>query len=153
MKLMSPTRLILAGVLFGLSLSPLSAENYSGIVRLRGEVQNEAKPGSLSLRLDGQLTGKRSGDKVNMTGGGLLRSTTDAIVDTTFTGRLRTNMRLTSRPGAPGKLVRTNDLVVVRVTKTHVILPIGRIKLERPIDGTIASKQRIKGFGRLTLKG
>jgi hypothetical protein len=62
-------------------------------------------------------------------------------------------MRLTSRPGAPGKLVRTNDLVVLRITKTHVILPIGRIKLERPIDGTLATKQRIKGFGRITLKG
>ena len=55
-------------------------------------------------------------------------------------------------PGAPGKLVRTNDLVVVRVTKTHVILPIGRIKLDRPIDGSLITKQRIKGFGRITLK-
>ncbi|MBL9156655.1 MAG: hypothetical protein JNJ70_04265 [Verrucomicrobiales bacterium] len=152
MKLISPTRLIFAGVLLGLSISPLSAENYSGVVRLRGEMQNDAKPGSISMRLDGQLTGKRSGDKVNMTGGGLFRSTTDAIVDTTFTGRLRTNMRLTSRPGAPGKLIRTNDLVVVRVTKTHVILPIGRIKLDRPIDGSLITKQRIKGFGRITLK-
>jgi hypothetical protein len=104
------------------------------------------------MSLDGQLTGKRSGDKANMTGGGLLRSTTDAITDTTFTGRLQTNMRLTTRPGSPGKLVRTNDLVVVRVTKRYVILPYGRIKLERPIDGALVTRQRIKGFGRLTLK-
>lgn len=152
MKTLSPTRLLLATLLLGLA-SPLSAEKYSGIVRLRGEMQNEAKPGSISMRLDGRLTGKRSGDKVNMTGGGLFRSTTDGIVDTTFTGRLRTNMRLTSRPGSPGKLVRSNDLVVLRVTKNFIVLPIGRIKLERPIDGTLASKQRIKGFGRITLKG
>lgn len=143
--------MLLATLLLGLA-SPLSAENYSGVVRLRGQMQNDAKPGSLSMRLDGQLTGKRSGDKVNMTGGGLLRSTTDAIVDTTFTGRLKTNMRLTSRPGAPGKLVRTNDLVVVRVTRRFIILPFGRIKLERPIDGALLTKQNIKGFGRITLK-
>lgn len=151
MKTLSPTRLLLATLLLGLA-SPLFAETYSGVVRLRGEMQNDAKPGSLSMRLDGKLTGKRSGDKVNMTGGGLFRSTTDAIVDTTFTGRLETNMRLTSRPGAPGQLVRTNDKVVIRVTRRYVILPIGRIKLERPIDGALITKQRIKGFGRITLR-
>ena len=151
MKTLSPTRLLLATLLLVLA-TPLSAETYSGIVRLRGEIQNDAKPGTISMSLDGQLTGKRSGDKANMTGGGLLRSTTDAITDTTFTGRLQTNMRLTTRPGSPGKLVRTNDLVVVRVTKRYVILPYGRIKLERPIDGALVTRQRIKGFGRLTLK-
>jgi hypothetical protein len=61
-------------------------------------------------------------------------------------------MRLTTRPGSPGKLVRTNDIVVARVTKRYVILPYGRIKLERPIDGALVTRQRIKGFGRLTLK-
>jgi hypothetical protein len=48
--------------------------------------------------------------------------------------------------------VRTNDIVVARVTNRYVILPYGRIKLERPIDGALVTRQRIKGFGRLTLK-
>ncbi|PAW62962.1 MAG: hypothetical protein B9S36_05695 [Verrucomicrobiia bacterium Tous-C2TDCM] len=152
MKLLCPTRLLLAALLFGLHL-PLSAETYSGVVRLIGEVQNDAKPGSLSMRFEGQLTGRGSGDRVNVTGGGLLRSTTDAITDTTFTGRLKTNLRLTSRPGEPGKLVRSNDVEVVRVTKRYLILPMGRIRLERPINGARGSEQEIRGVGRITLRG
>ena len=144
-------RLLLCGLALGLT-SSLSAETYSGIVRLRGEVQNEAKPGSISFNLRGQLTGKKSRDKANVTGGGLFRSTTDTIVDTTFEGRLKTYLKLTSRPGSPGGLVRSNRKVVVRVSRNFVVFPGGRIKLDRPIDGNIAERQRISGAGKITLR-
>lgn len=144
-------RLLLCGIALGCATT-LSAETYSGIVRLRGEIQNEAKPGSISFNLRGTLTGKKSRDKANMTGGGLFRSTTAAIVDTTFDGRLRTYMKLTSRPGSPGRLIRSNDRVTVRVSRNFVVFPGGRIKLDRPIDGNIAERQRISGAGRVTLR-
>jgi len=134
-----------ASLLLGASillLAPASqAETFRGKVLLRGTIQNEAKPGSLSFVMTGRLTSPKSNDVATVTGGGLFRSTTDAIDNTTFTGPLKVNVNLA------GKISRSRDRVTIKVNRRSITFPGGTIKLDRPINPNRVTNQRIKGKG------
>jgi hypothetical protein len=104
-------------------------------------MQNEAKPGSLSFVITGRLTSPKSSDVATVTGGGLFRSTTDAIDNTTFTGPLKVNVN------RAGKISRSRDRVTIKVNRRTITFPDCKIKLDRPIDPNRVAKQRIRGKG------
>lgn len=156
-----PTRLPMRPIFFPALLSPatvvalalaatpaLRAERVAGRISLRGEVQNAAKPGSISFTYSGQLTGAATGDKINVTGGGLFRSTTDAIVDTTFQGDLTSYRRYPTTMTQSGKLQKIvlEDLRVV-VSRRFVRFGRTRVTLERALDPDKTDIQRIRGRG------
>lgn len=127
---------------------PASAKDlYVGRISLTGEMQNDAKPGSISFTFKGQVNSTTSRDVANVSGGGLFRSNTDAIVNTTFTGKLKTYARLPIRPGGGGQLVRSNKTVTVRVRGRVVTFPGGKVTLKRPINATRLTPQKIRGTG------
>jgi len=137
--------------LLALAAMPLlRAETVSGPITLKGEMQNAAKPGSISFTYSGQLTGSSTGDKVNVTGGGLFRSTSDAIDGATFRGDLTTYRRFPTtvlRPGRLQKRVIKNALVTVR--GRFVTFPGAKVTLDRAIDGAKEEVQKIRGKGRM----
>lgn len=115
---------------------------FRGDVRLRGKIQNAAKPGSLSFVMTGRMTSRTSDEVATVTGGGLFRSTTDAITKTTFTGPLKINVNVA------GEMTRTQDVSRIKVSRRAIRFPGGEVRLDRPIKGNIKSKQRIKGKGK-----
>lgn len=121
---------------------------FRGEVRLRGSIQNEAKPGSLTFVMNGRMTSPKSDEVATFTGGGLFRSTTDAIDNTSFTGPLKVNVNVA------GDISRSNDSVTVRVSRRTIIFPGGKVRLDRPVNPGLVMKQRIKGKGsyRYTFK-
>lgn len=129
------------------------AELYVGRVRLRGEIQNDAKPGSISFTYTGQLTGRATGGKANVSGGGLFRSVNDSIVNTVFTGKYTSYIRLPARLGQPSRLIKRVSNARIRTTRRFVIFPGGRVTLDRAINGAKDEPQRIRGRGTLRVRG
>jgi hypothetical protein len=128
----------------------LRAETVSGRITLRGEMQNAAKPGSISFTYSGQLTGAATGDKVNVTGGGLFRSTSDAIDGATFRGDLTTYRRYPTTILKPGRLQkRIIKNARVTVSRRFVTVPGAKVTLERAIDGSKEDVQKIRGKGTM----
>lgn len=154
MKAIISKSLLSPAVIAGLALVAmpvLRAETVAGRITLRGEMQNAAKPGSISFTYSGQLTGAGTGDKVNVTGGGLFRSTTDEIIDTTFRGDLETYRRYPTTITEPGRLQKRiikNARVVV--SRRFVRFPTARITLDRAIDGDKTEVQKIRGRGSMS---
>lgn len=138
-----------AAAMVALAAMPvLRAETVSGPITLRGEMQNAAKPGSISFTYSGQLTGASTGDRINVTGGGLFRSTTDAIDGATFRGSLTTYRRFPTtiiRPGRLEKRIIRN--APVTVSRRFVTFPGARVTLDRAIDGNREEVQKIRGRG------
>jgi hypothetical protein len=128
----------------------LRAETVSGRITLKGEMQNAAKPGSISFTYSGQLTGAATGDKINVTGGGLFRSTSDEIDGATFRGDLTTYRRFPTtilQPGRMQKRILRNARVTV--SKRFVTFPNGKVTLDRAIDGEREKVQKIRGKGTM----
>lgn len=121
---------------------------FRGDIRLRGSIQNEAKPGSLSFVMTGRMTSPKSDEVATVTGGGLFRSTTDAIDNTTFTGPLKVTVNVA------GDMTRTRENVSVKVSRRTITFPGGSVRLDRPVRPGLVTKQRIKGKGtyRYTFK-
>jgi hypothetical protein len=137
--------------LLALAAMPLlRAETVSGPITLRGEMQNAAKPGSISFTYSGQLTGASTGDKVNVTGGGLFRSTSDEIDGATFRGDLTTYRRFPTTVTRPGRLIKTivRDASIT-VSRRFVTFPGAKVTLDRAIDGDREASQKIRGRGRM----
>lgn len=117
-------------------------------IRLRGSIENEAKPGSLSFAMTGRMTSPKSDEVATVTGGGLFRSRTDAIDNTTFTGPLKVTVNVA------GNITRKRENVSVKVSRHTITFPGGSVRLDRPISPGLVTKQRIKGKGtyRYTFK-
>lgn len=134
-----------ASLVLGASLLLLvpssQAETYRGKVRLNGSVQSAARPSSLSFVMTGRLTSPKSDQVATVTGGGLFRSTGDTVTDTTFTGPLKINVNVA------GKITRSRELTAVTVGRRSISFPGGRVRLARPINPNLSTKQRIKGKG------
>lgn len=114
---------------------------FSGVVNFRGQVQNLARPGSISFVATGLLRNANSGDVVNTSMGGLFRSSGRVVINTNHSGpfTLYVNDR-----GVLEKSVRT---VNVYVTRTMVYFPGGSVRLDRPINGALNTRQNISGRG------
>jgi len=144
---LSASLLLGAGLLL-VSQAMQAQTTFRGDIRLRGSIQNEARPGSLSFVMTGRMTSPKSDEVATVTGGGLFRSTTDAIDNTTFTGPLKVNVNVA------GDMTRTRDKVRVKVSRRSITFPGGKVRLDRPVDPNLKTKQRIKGKGtyRYTFK-
>lgn len=142
-----------ASILLGagfILLAPASQAQttFRGDIRLRGSIQNEAKPGSLTFIMTGRMTSPKSDEVATVTGGGLFRSTTDAIDNATFTGPLKVNVNVA------GDTTRTRENGRVTVSRRTITFPGGKVRLDRPVSPGLVTKQRIKGKGsfRYTFK-
>lgn len=118
-----------------------SPKVYQGRVTFRGEMQNEAKPGSLSFVARGKLTHAESGDVVTVSMGGLFRSTTRRIVRTAYTGRMKTYVN------NHGKVTSTNKRVRLRVNRRYIRIPGGRLRFTRAPKANVDTLQRVRGVG------
>lgn len=134
------------------SLSPASAETFTGKIRFKGEIQNEAKPGSLSFTYTGELRSKTTGDRASVSGGGLFRSVNGQIDNTTFRGELTTYTRFNTNASGPGRLIKKTRTVGVSVRGKIIRFPGAVVRLRRPVDGTIDARQRIRGTGTLKVR-
>lgn len=135
----------------GLILAASAAQaqtTFRGDIRLRGSIQNEAKPGSLTFVMTGRMTSPKSDEVATVTGGGLFRTTTDAIANTNFTGPLKVNVNVA------GDITRTRDNARIKVSRRTITFPGGKVRLDRPVSPGLSTKQRIKGKGtyRYTFK-
>jgi len=131
----------------------LRAETVSGRITLRGEMQNADKPGSISFTYSGQLTGAATGDKVNVTGGGLFRSTSDEIAEAVFRGDLTTYRRFPTTITSPGRLQkRLVRNARVTVSRRFVRFAGASVTLDRAIDGSKEDVQRISGRGSMRFR-
>ncbi len=147
------TRLFTVAAVLFVSVSLASAgSTYSGKISLtQGEIQNLAKPGSISIVFKGSLKDSM-GFRATVTGGGLFRSTSNAIDKATFKGRLTLNVRTSARAGQPSRLVKTNKVVTVRVNGRIVTFPGGKIILKKPVIASQVKKQTISGAGTLSTR-
>ncbi len=134
-----------------LSLAPASADTYSGKIRFNGKIQNDAKPGSLSFVYTGEISNK-AGDRATVSGGGLFRTTTSAIDNTTFTGDLTSYVRYSASLGKPTKLIKKVTPTTVSVRGKIIRFPGAVIRLRTPVDGSTDALQRIKGTGTLKVR-
>ena len=134
--------------------APLCAsEFYRGRVQVRGEVQSQARPGSVSVVFIGQLRERRTGRRANASGGGLFRSNDDEAVNRIHRGRLRTLVRTANSPtGVRGRLVRRSINARVRVTSRIVAWPGGRLVLPRPLNPNREEPQRFRGLGTFRIR-
>ncbi|GEM_PF-1255362 len=121
---------------------------YRGDIRLRGSVQSEAKPGSLTFVMTGRMTSPKSDETATVTGGGLFRTTSDGIANTSFTGPLKVSVNVA------GDITRTRETARIKVSRRTITFPGGKVRLDRPINPNLSAKQRIKGKGefRYTFK-
>lgn len=152
---MNPIRLIRSAALAALVItaSPaLEAQTYRGRINLKGEVQDLAKPGSLSFTFRGQVR-DADGYRANVTGGGLFRTDSSDLANTTYTGKLTTYTRTAGRSGVRGRLIRRNVNAKIQVKNGKVVtFPGARITLNRPIVGERNEKQQIRGKGNYRVK-
>lgn len=133
------------------ALPPLSADTYTGRVRLNGTIQNAAKPGSLSFVYQGTVASK-SGDRATVSGGGLLRTADATINNTTFRGKMTSYVRYSASINRPSKLVKRVANTSVSVRGRIVRIPGATIRLTRPVNGNSNAPQRISGSGNLTVR-
>lgn len=140
--------LLLGAGLFLAASAAQAQTTFRGDIRLRGSIQNEAKPGSLSFVMTGRMTSPKSDETATVTGGGLFRSTTDAIDNTTFTGPLKVNVNVA------GDVSRSNKSSTIKVSRRTITFPGGKVRLDRPVNPNLVTKQRIRGKGsfRYTFK-
>jgi hypothetical protein len=123
------------------------ADTYRGDVRLRGSVQNEAKPGSISFVITGTITNRQSGNQAAMTGGGLFRSNSERVVNTSFTGPLKIKIN------DGGNKITSNRKTTIRVSRRTVTFRGAKIRLDRPLSASELAKQRIRGTGTIVVRG
>ncbi len=152
---MNPIRLFrtaaIASLVFSTAL-PLEAQTYRGRINLKGEMQDLAKPGSLSFTFRGQVR-DAEGYRANVTGGGLFRTPSSDLANTTFSGRLTTYTRTSNRSGVRGRLIRRSVNTKIQVKNGKIVtFPGGRVTLNRPIDGDRNEKQQIRGKGSYRVK-
>jgi len=143
-------RLVAPGLTAALALAASSVIGdgvYSGRINLNGEMQNAAKPGSISFVYTGQLTNSETGEKANVSGGGLFRSTSDAIVNANFRGKLTTYTRTATTQTSQGRLIKRVRTAGVITGRRTLRFPGGAVTLDRPINATRTEKQRISGRG------
>jgi hypothetical protein len=130
-----------------------AAQTYRGQINVKGEVQSEARPGSVSLVFTGRLRGSRDGRPANVSGGGLFRSANDKAIDETHTGRMTTMLRTANLPtGERGRLIRRISNARVRVTSRVISWPGGRVTLNRPLNPSKSELQQFRGRGTLRFR-
>ncbi len=144
-------RLLALAALVGFAAPSLEAQTYRGRIALKGEMQDLAKPGSLSFTFQGTLK-DRKGYRTRVSGGGLFRTTETDLSNATFTGRLTTYTRVSARSGVRGRLIRRAKNVNIHVKDQVVLIPGTRISLNRPVDGYLDKEQPIRGKGRYRVK-
>lgn len=149
MKALAPLSITLCLVAASLN----GAEPYRGRINVTGEVQNEAKPGSVSLSFSGRVRGVRSRHPANVSGGGLFRSTSDAAVDAVHTGRMKTYTRTANLPtGQRGRLIRRTFNTRVKVGARLITWPGGRIVLSKPLSADRDEVQKFRASGRYEVR-
>ncbi len=128
----------------------LRAETVSGRITLRGEMQNAAKPGSISFTYSGQLTGAATVTRSMSPAAVFSAALSDAIDGATFRGDLTTYRRYTHDDPAPGRLQkRIIKNARVTVSRRFVTFPGAKVTLERAIDGSREEVQKIRGKGTM----
>ncbi len=151
---MNPIRFIaLPALALGLATTPpLEADVYKGRVNFKGEMQDLAKPASLSFTFRGILK-DRKGYRARVSGGGLFHTKERDLSKATFTGRMKIYVRVAGRSGARGRLVRRNsNKANVGVTNRTVRFDGARIRLKAPVDGYRDEAQKLRGKGRYRVR-